>query len=171
MSNLAHEEAVNEFLKAPEPILVEVKRRSPPTTTQQQSITSESSTTALPSIESAPTPTSPTSKPALKTPPHTAETMSIGVQTDLMCNFENEYLFGSHESPVSEEHHLNSQTTPNGRHSHHEHEHHVLSECIVPPDIDIEVILIIVCDEERLRILYTSTPSTQYGFGFKYLCY
>lgn len=170
VSNLAHDEAVNEFLKAPEPILVEVKRRSGPQNDQQQQQSLHSPLTignetsvAVSSIEQSPTagqPASPrtTSKPSSTVTATTTalttsamsmqccnDTTSIGVQTDLMPNFENEYLFGgSHESPTSEEHHLNSQTMPNSssRHSHHHHHHHcnMLNECIVPPDIDIEVI-------------------------------
>lgn len=169
VSNLAHEEAVNEFLKAPEPILVEVKRRNGPSNDQQQqqqqqqplqspltidnetsaaitSIgqpTSPSSTNKLPSMVTA-TATSLTTSAMSVQQQRCNDTTSIGVQTDIMPNFDNEYLFGgSHESPTSDEHHLNSQTMPNSsssRHGHHHHHHcNMLNECIVPPDIDIEV--------------------------------
>lgn len=159
---MAHEEAVNEFLKAPEPILVEVKRRIGPLASadQQHTISSlandfSAKTASITNTESAIPATS--SSTALSNTVSTAmelrneTTTSIGVQTDLMSNFDNDYLFGNHESPTSDgplqhPHHLNSQTLPSSRHSNHQQPSHhhshcnMLSDCIVPPDIDIEVI-------------------------------
>lgn len=145
VSNLAHEEAVNEFLKAPEPILVEVKRRAGPATLDQKQtaiIGGAQSTGTITSIES-PATESPKCKstPTVIVPQQRSNTTSIGVQTDVMSSFDSEYLFDSNESPTSAARHLNSQAIQSNRHSHHHHHRcNVLSECIVPPDIDIEVI-------------------------------
>lgn len=162
---------MNEFLKAPEPILVEVKRRNGPliSTEEKHSITSSlvnnfsSTTTTItePTIPISQTNYS-SSLSASSTKPLTnvasttiielrnETTVSVGVQTDLMPKFVNEH-FGNNESPTNDgppkhNHHLNSQTLPSCRNYIHQQQNHhyshctMLSDCIVPPDIDIEVI-------------------------------
>lgn len=205
VSNLAHEDAVNEFLKASEPIVVEVRRRYNNETDsneqqqkqqvqtqsqqeqqqkehQQQLLqtinhTDSSKTRTIadpllsptPSIEKLPQTSSLSISPSTPLKCFNNETSSVAVQTDIMlCNsFENEYIFVSNELPISDGAHLNSQINHNSRHSsgsnnnnnnssnnndssgslqhpmhHHHHPHcNVLNECIVPPEIDIEVII------------------------------
>lgn len=189
VSNLAHEEAVNEFLKASEPIVVEVRRRynnDTDTDSSEQSAqkqkqqrneqhqlmqpqqtinnTDSSRTINDPLITTSSIEKPPTS--LTQTPLNRNETISIGVQTDfLLCNsFENDYIFVSNDSPISDGNNLNSQINQNSRQNnsssssscnnnnnnnnngssnlHHPLHHHcnMLNECIVPPEIDIEVI-------------------------------
>lgn len=164
---MAHEDAVNEFLKAEEPILVEVKRRQSNALEQQSEQTVPNSNT-ISSGSKATTPSASklsSGKSILFGSPHlneqqkSIETSSIGIQTELMlCHFEHEYICQSNESPITVEHHLNSsQINHSGQHNsnnnnnnnnnndnnngHHHSLHHcaMLNECIVPPEIDIEV--------------------------------
>ena len=81
VSNLAHEEAVNEFLKAPEPILVEVKRRT---------------SNAIDSALNVPTPLDDTAAHD-----HEKHFQSIGVQTEHRFN-NSEFLFND-VSPMSDD--------------------------------------------------------------------
>lgn len=122
VSNLAHEEAVNEFLNAPEPILVEVRRRL-----------NDEPIIKTPSVENKGDYCEPVEtvaeKPAVDNV--TAEEVknvelengskkdqvSIGIQTE-QFPFENELIFN--ESPISD------------------HPCNGFNECITPA-IDIEV--------------------------------
>lgn len=123
VSNLAHEEAVNEFLNAPEPILVEVRRRlndepiiKTPTVETKKDI-GESFETNI----ADKTTVIDVSAEDLKN--HDQENgskkslVSIGIQTE-QFSFDNELIFN--ESPISD-HPCNS-----------------FNECLTPA-IDIEV--------------------------------
>lgn len=184
MSNLAHEDAVNEFLRAEEPILVEVKRRQCNATSTPASEPSTPNSNAIScgggkmtvTNDSTPSPLTPTAKlssgksivfgaPQQLDEQHqkSIETTSIAIQTELMlCDFENDYMCQSNEdSPIRGEHHLNNSqinhsgqlngsnnnnNNNNNNDGHHHSLHHctMLNECIVPPEIDIEVSFILV---------------------------
>lgn len=163
VSNLAHEDAVSEFLRADEPIVVEVKRRD--TQPIQQST---SNSTDIRSGMNAVTPTS--DMPAtnqlssekfgstkLDKEQKSNETTSVAIQTELMlCDFDSEYICQRNESPIRVEHHLNGgEINHSGQHNgnnnnnnnglHHSLHHcaTLLNDCIVPPEIDIEVSVLI----------------------------
>lgn len=179
VSNLAHEDAVNAFLRAEEPILVEVKRRqtdAPSSLTTQPTEQSTSNSNIISSNSSnsvkaiATNESSASSKlssgksilfgaPQLDEQRKSIETTSIAIQTELMlCDFDNEYICQSNDSPIRDETHLNSSqinhddhdqhssiinnnNNNNNNNGHHHSLHHcaMLNECIVPPEIDIEV--------------------------------
>lgn len=187
MSNLAHEDAVNEFLQAEEPILVEVKRRQcnttttfatadPTTPTTPNAINSSERTVTvindgLPSNKLSSGKSIVFGAQQLDELKKSFEHISIGIQTELTLNdFENDYICQSVDSPIRVEHHLNnsqinhsgqlnssnnnnnssnnnnnnnSSSGSNNNNGHHHSLHHctMLNECIVPPEIDIEVSL------------------------------
>lgn len=130
VSNLAHEEAVNEFLNAPEPILVEVRRRlndEPIVKTPSVENKSEFCEPVEPIAE----------KPAASDNGSTElvknvelengskkDLVSIGIQTEQLP-FDNELIFN--ESPISDQDH-----PCNG-----------FNECLTPA-IDIEVRKIVI---------------------------
>lgn len=164
VSNLAHEDAVNAFLKAEEPILVEVKRRQNDATSKAQpkeQSTSKSNVISSAAMATAMNASSAAIKLSSEKPillgasqsheqQKSIETTSVAIQTELMlCDFDSEY----NDSPISVENHLESiEMNPSGQHSSnninnnnngHHSLHHcpMMNECIVPPEIDIEVSL------------------------------
>lgn len=165
VSNLAHEDAVSEFLRADEPIVVEVKRRDTQPVQQSISISNDISSgmNAVTPTTDMPATTKLSSKksilvgsPKLDEERKSNETTSVAIQTELMlCDFDNEYICQSNESPIRVEHHLNdSEINHSGQHNgnnnnnnglHHSLHHcaTLLNDCIVPPEIDIEVSVLI----------------------------
>lgn len=162
VSNLPHEDAVNEFLKAEEPILVEVKRRlaiGASSASIEQSANAISGGSKVTATNESPEATKLSSGKSIvfgspqqqHCDVQPAETTSVAIQTELMlCDFENEYICQSNGSPIRSEHHLNgSQINHGGQHNgnnnnnngpHHSLHHcAMLNDCIVPPEIDIEV--------------------------------
>lgn len=146
VSSLPHEDAVEEFLKAEEPILIEVKRRhgtASERTAMKNSTNTNDSNSHTP--EEAKTPKE-------KSIPFTisqksTEICSTAIQTDLMlCDFENEYISQSDELPRQTDHSnsanqsgIRSINNYNNNGHHHFNQCAMLDDCIVPPEIDIEV--------------------------------
>lgn len=162
VSNLAHEDAVNEFLRAEEPIMVEVKRRQSNAPTEQIPLDSNviSGGSKVTATNESPTASKLSSRksilfgaPQLYEQQKSIETTSVEIQTELMlCDFENEYICQSNDSSIQVEHHLNgeqinhsdqhnSNNNNNNNNNGHHSLHHctMLNDCIVPPEIDIEV--------------------------------
>ncbi|XP_031629472.1 slo-interacting protein 1 [Contarinia nasturtii] len=198
VSNLAHEDAVNAFLRAEEPILVEVKRRqndAPSMTQPTEQSTSNSNVISSGGRGTAINESSAVSKlssgksilfgtPQLDEQRKSIETTSIAIQTELMlCDFDNEYICQSNDSPIRDEPHLNSSeinhshdqhssiinnnnNNNNNNNGHHHSLHHctMLNECIVPPEIDIEEVTLRKNNSEE-RIGLTVSYSSGNGSG------
>lgn len=123
VSNLAHEEAVNEFLNAPEPILVEVRRRLNDETIAKTPTAENKIDFCESAVETV------TEKPAVVNVSteeikkvelengSKKDLISIGIQTE-QFPFDNELIFN--ESPISD------------------HPCNGFNECLTPA-IDIEV--------------------------------
>lgn len=122
MSNLAHEEAVNEFLNAPEPILVEVRRRlndepiikSPSVENKSDFSESAERVAEKPIVDNV---SKEKVENILEENGSKKDFVSIGIQTE-QFSFENELIFN--ESPISD------------------HPCNGFNECLTPA-IDIEV--------------------------------
>lgn len=120
VSNLAHEEAVNEFLNAPEPILVEVRRRlndEPIIKTPTAENKSDEPAERIDDKVTVDTVTTEEVKNVELENGSKKDLVSIGIQTE-QFPFENELIFN--ESPISD------------------HPCNGFNECITPA-IDIEV--------------------------------
>lgn len=122
VSNLAHEEAVNEFLNAPEPILVEVRRRlndepiikTPSVENKGDYCESVETVAEKPIVDNV---TAEEMKNVELENGSKKDQVSIGIQTE-QFPFENELIFN--ESPISD------------------HPCNGFNECLTPA-IDIEV--------------------------------
>lgn len=159
VSNLTHDDAVSEFLKAAEPIVVEVRRH--------QKTDSIVSPTLTPSAEQqlfslqgqhAPNASYSTIIDQLKRKPNAesssceVRTASVGVQTDFLFHYGNKAILADNESSIRDGHHSDGQSNPNSRENSINsinnnninlfHHCNMLNECIAPSEIDIEVIQI-----------------------------
>lgn len=155
VSNLAHEDAVNEFLKADEPILIEVKRRpiaeqstsiqNAINVSDQQSSAELSAETKSPKEKSI----SSSASQQQQQQQQSTEMCTAAAQTDLMlCDFDTDFICRSNESPGRIERLNGTQMNQNSirninnnNNNNNGHLNHctMLNDCIVPPEIDIEV--------------------------------
>lgn len=149
---------MNEFLKASEPIVVEVKRRqndnssealivespiSTPSNEQQPLFlqhlhkSTDSKTTDNLAIE--PTSKNSTSNQLRKHPP---TMISVGIQTESPFFIEKDFTIASNESPIHMESGKNHNFRDNSIHNNNNlvHQCNMMNECVVSPEIDIEVI-------------------------------
>lgn len=129
VSNLAHEEAVNEFLNAPEPILVEVRRRlnDEPIKTPSTESKSDFCEAAETVAEKSTIDNASTEEVKNVELDNGFKNRSIGIQTE-QFPFENELIFN--ESPISD------------------HPCNGFNECLTPA-IDIEVMHLFVFVTDR----------------------
>ncbi|XP_055302284.1 slo-interacting protein 1 [Sitodiplosis mosellana] len=188
VSNLAHEDAVSEFLRADEPILVLVKRRDAQSTSNSNVIGSGIKSATPTNEMSAATKLSSGKSilfgaPQLDEEQKSNETTSVAIQTELMlCDFDNEYICQRNESPMrvvptnnlndieinhSGQRNGNNNNNNNNNNGLHHSLHHcatLLNDCIVPPEIDIEEVTLRKNNSDE-RIGLTVSYSSGNGSG------